>query len=90
VACEGYGWLEGEPGDCSWCAGVGYVYRSGKRDSPIPPADYAALADTLEALEMQRLHELGYRGTAKKPWQQAIRKDTQLGRNPYDDAGAVG
>ncbi len=90
ASCDGFGWFEdefsGEVEDCDWCAGAGYVYRDGTgRDSPIPPADYAAVADELERLELERLRELGYQGSAKKPWQQAIRKDTRLGRDPYDD-----
>ena len=88
VSCDGFGWFEddfsGEAEDCDWCRGVGYVYRDDAgRDLPIPEADYAALAETLEGLELERLREMGYRGAAKKPWQQTIRKDTHLGRNPY-------
>lgn len=90
VSCDGFGWFEddfsGGTEDCDWCAGAGYVYRDGDgRDSPIPPADYAAAADELERLELERLREMGYQGGARKPWQQAIRKDTTLGRNPYQD-----
>ena len=92
ASCDGFGWFEdefsGEVEDCDWCAGAGYVYRDDAgRDAPIPPADYAAVADELERLELVRLRELGYQGSAKKPWQQAIRKDTRLGSNPYDDEG---
>ena len=92
VSCDGFGWFEDdfsdETGDCDWCAGAGYVYRDGAgRDSPIPPGDYAAVADALERLELERLREMGYQGGARKPWQQAIRKDTRLGRNPYEDEG---
>ena len=87
ASCDGYGWFEGdlmdEPGDCDWCAGAGYVYHQAGRDAIIPKADYAAIADELEALELQRLRELGYQGRAKKPWQQSIRKDTRLGADPY-------
>lgn len=90
VSCDGFGWFEddfsGESEDCDWCAGAGYVYRDGDgRDRPIPQADYASVADELERLELERLRALGYQGSARKPWQQAIRKDTQLGRNPYHD-----
>lgn len=90
VSCDGFGWFEdefsGEAVDCDWCAGAGYVYRDGAgRDTPIPRADYASVADELERLELERLRELGYQGGARKPWQQAIRKDTRLGRNPYRD-----
>ncbi len=90
ASCDGFGWFEddfsGETEDCDWCAGAGYVYRDGdRRDSPIPVADYASLADELERLELERLREMGYQGSAKKPWRQAIRKDTHLGRNPYLD-----
>lgn len=89
ASCDGFGWFDGDwedqAEDCDWCAGAGYVYREGGRDSVIPRADYAALAEELEALELERLRELGYQGAAKKPWQQRIRKDTQLGRNPYKE-----
>ncbi len=93
VSCDGFGWFDddfgGDSADCDWCAGVGYVYQSGGRDSTIPRADFEAVADELERLEHERLRELGYQGAAKKPWRQHIRKDTQLGRNPYDDADRV-
>ncbi len=89
ASCEGFGWHEdeffGEAEDCDWCAGVGYVYRDAVgRDAPIPKADFKAVADELESLESDRLREMGYRGSAKKPWQQAIRKDTSLGEDPYE------
>ncbi len=87
ASCDGFGWFEadlsGVTEECDWCGGAGYVYHEAGRDSVIPKADYAAAADELEALELERLRELGYQGVAKKPWQQRIRKDTQLGRNPY-------
>lgn len=87
ASCDGFGWFDdglgGDGEECDWCAGAGYVYREGERDSVIPRADYADLAEELEALELERLRELGYQGQAKQPWQQRIRKDTQLGRNPY-------
>ena len=90
ASCDGFGWFEaafsGESEECDWCRGAGYVYRDeAGRDAPIPPADYASLALELEQLELERLREMGYQGSAKKPWQQAIRKDSQLGRNPYQD-----
>ena len=88
VSCDGYGWFDGETGaeDCDWCAGVGYVYRDERdRDSKIPPTDYAAVADELEALEAQRLREMGYGGRAKQPWRQQIRDGTRLGRDPYSE-----
>ncbi len=90
VSCDGYGWFEddfsGESTDCDWCRGVGYVYRdAASRDRPIPRADFSAVSAELEALELQRLRDLGYQGEAKKPWQQAIRKDTSLGEDPYAD-----
>ena len=87
ASCDGFGWFEddfsGASADCDWCAGVGYVYRRDGRDSAIPQADFEVVADELEGLEHERLRELGYQGAAKKPWQQQIRKDTRLGRNPY-------
>ncbi len=87
ASCEGFGWFEAEEtsesAECDWCAGAGYVYQLAGRDAIIPKADYAAIAEELEALELQRLRELGYQGQAKKPWQQEIRKDTRLGSDPY-------
>ncbi|MCY3834491.1 MAG: hypothetical protein OXG85_15875 [Chloroflexi bacterium] len=88
VSCDGFGWFEdefsGEAEDCDWCAGAGYVFRDESgRDKPIPKRDYAAVAAELEQLEVERLREMGYQGEARKPWRQAIRKDTHLGRNPY-------
>jgi hypothetical protein len=77
VSCDGYGWFEdeGEVSDCDWCAGVGYVYRDpGGLDRKIPEADFVALAEQLEALEAARMRDMGYSGTAKKPWEQAIRQ----------------
>jgi hypothetical protein len=76
-SCDGYGWLQDEPGeparDCDWCAGVGYVYRENGIDRVIPAADYVSVTDALEQLEMQRLREMGYSGQSKKPWEQTIR-----------------
>ena len=93
VSCEGYGWFEddfsGEAEDCDWCRGVGYVYRDeAGRDAPIPKADFDKVAGELEALETERLREMGYSGEARKPWQQAIRKATSLGNNPYNEEDA--
>ena len=90
ASCDGFGWFEddfsGETEDCDWCVGAGYVYRDeAGRDLPIPKSDYVAVAAELERLELERLRELGYQGSAKKPWRQGIRKDTQLGRDPYRD-----
>jgi hypothetical protein len=84
ASCEGYGWFEdeftGEPTDCDWCGGVGYVYRDGQGvDQRIPPEDYGKVADTLEKLDIERMHEIGYKGEPKKPWEQAIRRGTTLG-----------
>lgn len=89
ISCDGFGWFEdefeGTTQDCDWCGGVGYVYRDAQGvDQRISQADLAALHDELEALETERLREMGYEGEAKKPWQQAIRKGTQGGANPYD------
>lgn len=80
VSCEGYGWLEdedtGETSECGWCGGIGYVYRTPAQvDQKIPFADLEALTQTLEHLEHIRLHEMGYSGQAKKPWEQKIRQD---------------
>ena len=87
VSCDGYGWLDDDFGggeDCDWCRGTGYVYRSDDgSDTPIPKADYAKVAEELERLEAERLREMGYQGRARKPWQQAIRRDTSLGQDPY-------
>ena len=88
VSCEGFGWFEddfsGEVEDCDWCRGVGYVYRdaSGK-DVSIPATDFENVSEELERLETQRMREIGYQGEARKPWQQAIRKNTTLGQDPY-------
>lgn len=88
ISCDGFGWFEdefsGAVEDCDWCAGVGYVYRDAdNKDAPIPKADFDTVAIRLEELEVERLHDMGYEGQAKKPWQQDIRKDTNLGQNPY-------
>lgn len=91
-SCDGFGWNEddftGEADDCTWCAGIGYVYRDEAQvDHKIPLADLkqADVSNQLEALETERMREIGYTGAAKKPWQQDIRKDTQGGINPYED-----
>lgn len=86
-SCDGFAWVEdeftGESEECDWCRGIGYIYRKNDTDSHIPKADLASISEELEQLEEERMHELGYQGQAKKPWQQAIRKNTQLGQNPY-------
>jgi hypothetical protein len=78
ISCEGYGWFEDEDGaaqDCDWCKGIGYTYRDAQNiDHPIPAADYARAAETLERLEVERLRDLGYTGEAKRPWEQKIRQ----------------
>ncbi len=79
AACDGYGWVddedEGGEIECRWCTGIGYVYRDERGVSRrIPQSDYAALADTLERLEIERMREIGYTGTSKKPWEQEVRK----------------
>ena len=94
MSCDGFGWFEddfsGEVEDCDWCGGVGYVYRDeNATDAHIPKADFAIVADELERLETERLQAMGYQGQAKKPWQQDIRKDTQLGQNPYDKSDDI-
>jgi hypothetical protein len=87
-SCDGFGWQEdefnAESADCDWCAGVGYVYRDAQGiDHIIPATDYAQFNAQLEQLEQERLHEMGYSGQAKKPWEQEIRRGTQGGENPY-------
>ncbi|RMG75670.1 MAG: hypothetical protein D6711_06050 [Chloroflexi bacterium] len=79
VSCDGYGWFEDETTaqaiDCDWCDGTGYVYRDAQGiDHKIPASDYGKVADQLEKLEAQRLHEMGYTGQAKHPKDQDIRK----------------
>lgn len=78
-SCDGYAWVEDDDGsvvDCDWCDGVGYVYRDATDlDYRIPEADYGKVADELERLEIERLRELGYTGTAKKPWQRSASTD---------------
>lgn len=87
ISCEGYGWfesgLDGDTEDCDWCGGVGYVYRDEAGvDQQIPRSDYGKVADQLEALDQERMRDMGYQGTAKKPWQQDIRKGTKGGEYP--------
>lgn len=89
-SCDGYGWYEddlmGDATDCAWCAGVGYVYvlETGVQQK-IPEADYGRVADQLEALERERMREMGYTGEAKKPWEQDVRKGTRGGQHPDDE-----
>ena len=92
VSCDGFGWSEddfsGEVEDCGWCGGVGYVYKDDAGvDHKIASADLkkADVSARLEALDVERMHEMGYQGEAKKPWEQAIRKGTNGGLNPYDE-----
>lgn len=91
-SCDGYGWFEddftGETEECDWCKGIGYVYRDGDTDTPIPVTDLKQpdVSAQLEALETQRMRDIGYTGDAKKPWEQDIREGTQGGVNPYDDS----
>lgn len=85
VSCDGYGWLddEGAAADCEWCGGIGYVYRDARGlDRRIPAADLERVAGQLEALEAERLRELGYSGAARKPWEQAIRRQSAAGDTP--------
>jgi hypothetical protein len=61
--------------ECRWCGGIGYVYRDPQGiDRRIPESEYEQHAEEFEWLEVQRLREIGYTGTAKKPWEQAIRR----------------
>ena len=86
VSCDGFGWFEQgtQTTECDWCGGIGYVYRQPSGlDQRIPSHDYERIADQLETLEQQRLRELGYQGQARQPWQQAVRKGTSGGENPY-------
>ncbi len=87
ISCDGYGWYEddftGEATDCTWCKGAGYVYTSADgTQRPIPHEDYGRIADALEQLERERMRELGYRGEAKPPWEQNIRRGTKGGQHP--------
>ncbi len=80
VSCNGYGWLEedGTVEDCDWCGGIGYVYRDAQGiDHRISDANDPVIAAKLEALEQQRMRELGYTGEAKHPAQQEIRRRKQ-------------
>lgn len=88
AACDGYGWTEddedGAAVECIWCAGVGYVMRGDDGiDRPIPAADLGRYTAQLEALERERLREMGYTGDAKHPNEQAIRKEpnAEIGRD---------
>jgi len=86
-SCEGYGWyedeLDGQTVECAWCAGVGYVYLLPDNvQRRIPPKDYPTVADTLEALERERMREMGYTGEAKPPWEQDVRRGTRGGLHP--------
>ncbi len=80
ISCDGYGWLEenGTVEECDWCGGIGYVYRDSQQvDHRIMDADTPQIAAKLEALERQRMRELGYTGEAKHPDQQEIRRRKQ-------------
>ncbi len=79
AACDGYGWIDDEEDggevECRWCGGIGYVYADDRGiNHRIPESDYAAQAETLERLEIERMREIGYTGDAKKPWDQEVRK----------------
>jgi hypothetical protein len=87
-SCAGYGWvedeLEGGVQDCDWCDATGYLYEDGKGiQRRIPHVDYGIVADQLEALEQQRMRELGYQGLPKPPWEQAVRTGTKGGQHPH-------
>ncbi len=88
-SCDGYGWISDEftdeTGDCDWCAGTGYVYRSADgTDRPIPAAEYGRVASLLESMEHDRLREMGYTGKAVHPNEQAVRKPAPS--QPDEDA----
>jgi hypothetical protein len=79
ISCDGYGWFEDdetfEAIDCTWCAGIGYVYRDADGvDHQIPQADYGKVSAKLERLEQDRMRDLGYTGTARHPDDQPIRQ----------------
>lgn len=87
ISCDGYGWtaddFTGEAEDCAWCGRTGYVYADADgTQRRIPDADYPGVAAQLEALERDRLRELGYTGEAKRPWEQHIRRGTRGGQHP--------
>jgi len=87
MSCDGYGWhtdeFTGETEECDWCGGTGYVYQSADGvQTRIPAEDYGKVAAQLEQLEQERMHELGYTGEAKPPWEQDIRKGTKGGVHP--------
>lgn len=92
AACDGYGWLDddeegasAESAECRWCGGIGYVYRDERGiDRRIPESDYEQQAERLEQLELERLREIGYTGTAKKPWEQAVRGEKAARMKPPD------
>jgi hypothetical protein len=89
VSCDGYGWYEdeftGETSDCDWCGGTGYIYRDENGvDHKIPEADYGKVSGLLEKLEAERLRDMGYTGSAKRPQEQEIRKGTKLAQDPDD------
>lgn len=89
ASCDGFGWFEadGHAEECDWCGGIGYVYRDASRvDQRIPRADYEAVSARLEALETERLRQMGYKGEARKPWEQAIRKARGKLLQPEDDS----
>lgn len=92
ISCDGYGWFDDPINEaseaCDWCGGIGYVYRMDDgTDRQIPAVDLRkpAISEQLEALETERMREIGYTGRAKRPWEQDIRDGTQGGANPYDD-----
>ena len=78
VSCDGYGWFNDEETECDWCGGTGYVYRDERGvDHRIPDSDYGKVADQLEKMEMDRMRDLGYTGTARHPDEQPIRKQNK-------------
>jgi hypothetical protein len=88
AACDGYGWIAadadffgddpgeaGEADDCTWCAGIGYVYQDERGVARrIPEAELPGVSAELEMLEVIRLREIGYTGEAKPMHEQAVRK----------------
>jgi hypothetical protein len=95
ISCDGYGWFreeyEDEAEECDWCGGIGYVFRDASGiDQRILPEQLVdpSISALLEQMETERMQQMGYRGEARKPWEQRIRQGTRGGINPYQDSDA--